>query len=74
MEITRELIASGVGRVMACEPNVNGGFDEFPPYDLSEVLKEADILVVLVDHQEFKTIDRELLKEKVLIDTRAAWR
>lgn len=74
MEITRELIASRVGRVMACEPNVNGGFVEFGLYDLNEVLKEADILVVLVDHQEFKGIDRELLKEKVLIDTRGVWR
>lgn len=72
--ITRALMASGIGRVMACEPNVNGGFEEFPLYDLNEVLKEADILLVLVDHVEFKGIDRELLKEKVLIDTRGVWR
>ncbi|WP_298269683.1 UDP-N-acetyl-D-mannosamine dehydrogenase [Geobacter sp.] len=74
MEITRELIASELGQVMACEPNVVNGFDEFPLYDLSSVLKEADILLVLVDHDEFKEIDRELLKEKVLIDTRGVWR
>ena len=74
MEITRELMVSEVGRVMACEPNVNGGFGEFPLYDLNEVLKEADILLVLVDHTEFKGIDRELLKEKVVIDTRGIWR
>jgi UDP-N-acetyl-D-mannosaminuronic acid dehydrogenase len=74
LDITRKLIASGVGEVLACEPNVNGDFKEFPLYDLSHVLKEADILVVLVDHEEFKGIDRELLKEKVLIDTRGVWR
>jgi UDP-N-acetyl-D-mannosaminuronic acid dehydrogenase len=74
LEITRELMASGIGRVMACEPNVNGGFGEFPLYELGEVLKEADILLVLVDHHEFKGIDRELLKEKVVIDTRGIWR
>ena len=74
MAITRELIGSGVGRVMACEPNVHNGFDEFPLYDLQQVLREADILLVLVDHDEFKEIDRELLKEKVLIDTRGVWR
>lgn len=74
LEIARELMASGVGQVMACEPNVNDGFGEFPLYDLNEVLKEADILLVLVDHQEFKSIDRELLKEKVVIDTRGVWR
>jgi UDP-N-acetyl-D-mannosaminuronic acid dehydrogenase len=50
LEITRELIASGIGKIMACEPNV------------------------LVDHNEFKAVDRELLKEKVVIDTRGIWR
>jgi UDP-N-acetyl-D-mannosaminuronic acid dehydrogenase len=74
MEITRDLIKARVGHVMACEPNVNGLFDEFPLYDLEEVLKEADILLLLVDHEEFQGIDRELLKEKVLIDTRGVCR
>ncbi|WP_306547311.1 UDP-N-acetyl-D-mannosamine dehydrogenase [Desulfobulbus sp.] len=74
MAITRELIGSDVGKVMACEPNVHNGFDEFPLHELQEVLREADILLVLVDHDEFKEIDRELLKEKVLIDTRGVWR
>jgi UDP-N-acetyl-D-mannosaminuronic acid dehydrogenase len=74
LEITRNLIASGIGRVMACEPNVNGDFKEFPLHSLHEVLRDADILLVLVDHQEFKGIDRELLKDKVVIDTRGVWR
>lgn len=58
---------------MACEPNVNGGFTEFPLYELGQVLKEADILLVLVDHVEFKAIDRKLLEEKLIIDTRGLW-
>jgi UDP-N-acetyl-D-mannosaminuronic acid dehydrogenase len=60
--------------MMACEPNVSNGFSEFPLHDLHEVLMAADILLVLVDHEEFKEIDRELLKEKVVIDTRGIWR
>jgi len=74
LDITKELISQGIGRVMACEPNVTHGFDKFPLYSLEQVLREADILLVLVDHDEFKEIDRELLKEKVLIDTRGVWR
>ncbi|BCR06691.1 UDP-N-acetyl-D-mannosamine dehydrogenase [Desulfuromonas versatilis] len=74
LEITRALIADKVGRVMACEPNSNGEFTEFPLYDLGRVIAESDILVVLVDHDEFKMIDREGLKEKVVIDTRGIWR
>lgn len=74
LEITRELIKSNIGRVMPCEPNVNGDFKEFPLYQLHQVLQEADIIVVLVDHQEFKVVDKDLLKEKVVIDTRGIWR
>jgi UDP-N-acetyl-D-mannosaminuronic acid dehydrogenase len=59
---------------MPCEPNVGNGFDEFPLYGLETVLREADILLTLVDHDEFKEIDRELLKEKVVIDTRGVFR
>ena len=74
LEITREIRASGIGEVLACEPNLNGGFTEFPLHELGEVLTRADILVVLVDHDEFKAVDRTLLAEKVLIDTRGLWR
>lgn len=74
LEITRELMAAGIGKVMACEPNVNGGFQEFPLFELEEVLRESDIILVLVDHEEFREIDREFLKEKVVIDSRGIWR
>lgn len=73
LEITRELIASGIGTIMACEPNVNGDFAEFQLYDLNQVLNDADIILLLVDHAEFKGIDREILKGKSVIDTRGVW-
>lgn len=74
LEIVRELMKVETVRVMACEPNVNDDFNEFKLYTLEEVIREADILLVLVDHAEFKAIDRELIKEKVVIDTRGIWR
>ena len=74
LEITRSLLNSNVGRVMPCEPNAHSGFNEFPLYPLDEVIRESDILLVLVDHDEFAQIDREMLKEKVVIDTRGIWR
>jgi UDP-N-acetyl-D-mannosaminuronic acid dehydrogenase len=46
LEITRELIRSGVGRVMACEPNIGNSREDFPLYELDEVLREADLLLV----------------------------
>jgi len=74
LDITRKLIASGVGEVMACEPNVTHGFDEFTLYGLDDVLQKSDILLILVDHEEFIGIDSESLKEKVVIDTRGIFR
>jgi UDP-N-acetyl-D-mannosaminuronic acid dehydrogenase len=74
LDITRRLMASGVGEVLPCEPLVNGDFKEFDLFSLEEVLPRADILVVLVDHDEFKGVDGELLKEKVVIDTRGIMR
>ena len=68
------MCASGIGEVIACEPNSKGDQLEFPVLNLEEVIRRADILVVLVDHEEFKGIDREMLKEKVVIDTRGIWR
>ena len=74
LDIVRALKAANIGRVLACDPNVNGDFDEIPLAPLDQVVKSADMLLVLVDHEEFFHIDRELLKEKVVIDTRGVWR
>ena len=74
LDIVRALQAANVGRVLACDPNINGGFDEIPLAPLDQVVKTADMLLVLVDHEEFFQIDKELLKEKVVIDTRGVWR
>ena len=40
----------------------------------SEAIEAADIVVLLVDHDQFKTINRSLLGGKVVYDTRGAWR
>ncbi len=74
LEITRALAALGVGTLMPCEPNLNSEFSEFPCFPLADVLRKADILVVLVDHEEFRSVDPSILKEKVVIDTRGIWK
>jgi UDP-N-acetyl-D-mannosaminuronic acid dehydrogenase len=40
----------------------------------AEAIDEADIVVLLVDHDQFRTINRSRLEGKVLYDTRGAWR
>jgi UDP-N-acetyl-D-mannosaminuronic acid dehydrogenase len=40
----------------------------------SEAIDDADIVVLLVDHEQFKTIPRTRLEGRVIFDTRGAWR
>jgi UDP-N-acetyl-D-mannosaminuronic acid dehydrogenase len=42
--------------------------------DTPTAIKEADILVLLVDHDEFKLINKSMVESKVLIDTRGIWK
>jgi len=41
---------------------------------LNEAMSAADIFVLLVDHQQFRSVDRASLMGKTVIDTRGAWR
>ncbi|MGP5007799.1 UDP-N-acetyl-D-mannosamine dehydrogenase [Brachybacterium tyrofermentans] len=68
------------GTVLVVEPNV----DELPTElaeqdnvelaDLDSALERADIVLLMVDHDSFKEIDRDLLQEKIVIDTKGLWR
>jgi UDP-N-acetyl-D-mannosaminuronic acid dehydrogenase len=81
LEITKQLaLRHPEAQILVVEPNV----DELPPalttFDnvvletTAEGIARADILVLLVDHKEFKHVDRQLLMEKAIIDTRGIWR
>lgn len=74
MEIVEHLMHAGLGQVMVCEPNVTQDKVKLPLSDLKVVLKEADILLLLVDHDEFKDIDPQIIKDKVVIDTKGVLR
>lgn len=41
---------------------------------IDDALLRADIFVLLVDHQQFKSIDRGCLDNKAIIDTRGIWK
>ena len=73
-DIVKDLLTQNVGKIMACDPNVQADKVKFPLFELKQVLKEADILLLLVDHTEFKEIDLETIKDKVVIDTKGLLR
>lgn len=75
LSIARQLISCSYASVLLVEPNIT----ELPAYftggigvlsSLAEAVQKADVLVVLVDHKEFKDIDERLLANKIIIDTR----
>jgi UDP-N-acetyl-D-mannosaminuronic acid dehydrogenase len=60
--------ALGDDKVLAVEPNLSST-EERPLVELDEALAQADVVVALVAHRPFKTIDPEILKTRVVIDT-----
>jgi len=73
-EIVRELRAAGIGTVLACDPNVRADRIDFALSDLRTMIRESDILLLLVDHDEFREVDPDTVKDKVVIDTKGVWR
>lgn len=68
------------GTVLVVDPHVHALPPELEERDnvqLSELdaaLERADIVLLLVDHDAFSTIERARLEEKILIDTKGIWR
>lgn len=62
------------GPTLAVEPNIttlkNESGEKINLSCISTTISEADIIVLLVDHKEFKNIDKALLNNKKIIDTR----
>ena len=58
--------------VIAVEPYITQS-DEFSLVPLEDALLKADVVVMLTDHQEFKQITWEQLRDKTVIDTRGAF-
>ncbi|MCW1805166.1 UDP-N-acetyl-D-mannosamine dehydrogenase [Brachybacterium squillarum] len=68
------------GTVLVVEPNIEelpkefAGKSNVELAELEDAVERADIVLLLVDHDPFKTFDREKLQEKVVIDTKGLWR
>ena len=68
-QIVRQLISENIGELFICEPNIKSS-DEFQLTSIENAIKSADIILILVDHREFKNIASINLKMKIVIDTR----
>ena len=80
MIIVENLAKLHPGEILVVEPNIaelpsslklhkNTKYCEY-----EQAVQQADTVIVLTDHKEFKDIDRSVLKNKKIIDTRGIWR
>lgn len=67
--IVRQLLKENVGEIIISEPNLSR-HDEFELLPHEQVIARSDIVLLLVDHKEFRNLTAADMKEKILIDTR----
>lgn len=74
-QIVESLLAENFAEILVSEPNVKTAkVGKIVLADTTEIVKKADIILALVAHDEYKDIDSELLKQKVIVDTCGVWR
>ncbi|NVJ56856.1 MAG: UDP-N-acetyl-D-mannosamine dehydrogenase, partial [Vibrionaceae bacterium] len=75
LQIVEELVEREVGELIAVEPNISElphslSDSEIKLSSLEQAIEKANIILVLVDHKQFKLADRTEFAKKVVIDTR----
>lgn len=78
MQITKMIADWHMGTTYAVEPNI----DELPKVlngscqliSTEVAIANADIILLLVDHQQFKAINGEQIRQKWVVDTKGVWR
>jgi UDP-N-acetyl-D-mannosaminuronic acid dehydrogenase len=73
LAIVRRLAAEDLGELLVCEPNLQSS-KEFTLVDPDQAVARADIVLLLVDHRQFRTLKPSILQEKIVIDTRGVLR
>jgi UDP-N-acetyl-D-mannosaminuronic acid dehydrogenase len=80
VEIVKELAEATAGELLIVEPHISelpralAGREHVCLASTDDAIARADIILLLVNHRRFRNIDRRLLLEKVVIDTRGMWR
>ncbi|NBN03415.1 MULTISPECIES: UDP-N-acetyl-D-mannosamine dehydrogenase [Proteus] len=78
MNITKQIADWHSGTTLAVEPNIHElptklkGITEL--VSTEQALKDADIVLMLVDHQQFKAIPGSKVTQKWIVDTKGVWR
>ena len=77
LEITKRITQIKNAKVVVAEPHISdlpdvlkGRCELMEPED---AVKEADIVVLLVDHKTFASLSKPVLAERIILDTRGLW-
>lgn len=75
VQIVEHLAGLGIAELLAVEPNIKELPSRLVDSDvqlvsLQQAMERANIVVVLVDHKQFKTADKTQFAKKIVIDTR----
>lgn len=78
LHITEALAQKHSGAIVAVEPNIHElpaslSSDKVKLMDAEQALAEADVILLLVDHKQFKAMDLQLAPNQQLVDTRGVW-
>ncbi|WP_413616474.1 UDP-N-acetyl-D-mannosamine dehydrogenase [Halomonas cupida] len=77
LAITQKIAASNPGQTLIVEPNIEalpvGKLEGCTLVTADDALESADVVVLLVDHKPFKSIESQQLEGCYLIDSRGIW-
>ena len=79
LEIAKKISLMSFKKLYLVEPNISimpnyfDHHDDIELVDLEFAVNSSDIVVLLVDHNEFNQINLDLLSDKYVIDTRGIW-
>jgi UDP-N-acetyl-D-mannosaminuronic acid dehydrogenase len=78
VEIVAQLARERVGELLVVEPHVNSlprNLTELglKLWDFDQATERANILLLLVDHASFLAVDHDVVKDKIVVDTRGVW-
>ena len=79
LEIAKKISMMDFKKLYLVEPNISimpnyfDHHDDIELVDLEFAVNSSDIVVLLVDHNEFYQINLDLLSDKYVIDTRGIW-
>ncbi|MFH8132732.1 UDP-N-acetyl-D-mannosamine dehydrogenase [Pantoea osteomyelitidis] len=78
MEVAHLIAGWHSGKTWIVEPHVQqiptGLADKATLVSTEQALQQADLLVMLVDHREFRAIDAESVRQQWIVDTKGVWR